>query len=87
VLPGDAVVEAAGRRIPRRDGVIDVLVKVGADTPLRVSKGLTATRLAERSVVLQAAVGSTVVDLNEKSASRGDRATGRAKEVDYRFDD
>jgi WD40 repeat protein len=87
VLPGDAVVEAAGRRIPRRDGVIDVLVKVGKDTPLRVSKGLTGTRQAERSVVLQAAVGSTVVDLNEKSAPRDDNATGRAKAVDYGFDD
>ena len=87
VLPGDASVEVDGKPVQRRDGVIELVGKVGDQHRLRVFKGTKSTE--EKVVTLQEgrAVPSRV-DLDEPApgVARG-KVTSVAKPRTYRFDE
>ena len=86
VLPGDASVEVDGKPVQRRDGVIELVGKVGDQHRLRVFKG---TKTEEKVVTLQEgrAVPSRV-DLDEPApgVARG-KAPSAVKPRKYRFDE
>lgn len=72
VLPGDAVVEVDGVAARRRDGVIELLGKVGEVRRLRVAKGAEST---EESVTIQESGASPpVVDLRARAPSSAGKA-------------
>ena len=87
VLPGDASVEVDGKPVQRRDGVIELVGKVGDQHRLRVFKGKKSTE--EKVVTLQEgrAVPSRV-DLDEPApgVARG-KAASAAKPRTYGFDE
>jgi hypothetical protein len=69
VLPGDARAEVDGEPVRRRDGVMEVRLKPGAEKVLKVTRGAMATRVDERPATIQEAAGKpVVVDLNDKTA-------------------
>jgi hypothetical protein len=69
VLPGDASVEVDGIAIRRRDGVIDLLGKVGEVRRLRVLKGAQSI---EKDVTIQEAGASpALIDLNARATGAG----------------
>lgn len=69
VLPGDASVEVDGVSARRRDGVIELVGKVGEVRRLRVFKG---TQQMERDVTLQEAGASPpALDLSTRPVSHG----------------
>lgn len=74
VLPGDALVEVDGQPARRRDGVIELVGKVGDMHRLRAFKGTKST--GERPLTIPAAGAAPVlVDLNAAPAA-GPRAKG-----------
>lgn len=69
VLPGDASVEVDGIAVRRRDGVVELLGKVGDVRRLRVLKGAQSI---EKDVTIQEAGASpALLDLNARASGAG----------------
>jgi serine/threonine-protein kinase len=76
VVPGDASVEVDGQPARRRDGVVEIVGRLGEVHRLRAWKGTKTTE--ERAVTITASGASPArVDLNEPlpQGSRGNGAT------------
>ena len=69
VIPGDALVEVDGQPTRRRDGVIDLVGKVGDERRVRAWKGSKST--AEKVVTIhESGASPSLLDLNEATAPR-----------------
>jgi hypothetical protein len=72
VLPGDAAVEVDGVAARRRDGVIELLGKVGEVRRLRVARGAEST---EETVTIQESGASPpLIDLRARAPRLGGKA-------------
>ena len=84
VLPGDASVEVDGKLVERRDGVIDIVGKLGEKHNVRVFKGDTS--IEETSVTIEESGASpATVDLNEALAAS--RNAKKNQDVVFGYDD
>lgn len=82
VLPGDASVEVDGRLVARRDGVIEIVGKVGASHRIRVFKGAKSTE--EKTITIQEpGAPPETLDLNEPPPPGAGKAGGAAKPVRF----
>ncbi len=78
VLPGDASVEVDGRPAFRRNGVIELVGKVGDVRKLRVFKGPRSTE--EKTITIgEAGATPALVDLNEVVLVAAGTTTKKAK--------
>lgn len=84
VLPGDALVEVDGQPVRRRDGVVELVGKVGEARRLRAFKGAKSTE--EKLVTIQEGGASlALVDLDEP-APKVARGAGPVKRKPVTFD-
>ncbi len=78
VVPGDALVEVDGQRVERRDGVIDLVGKVGDVHRLRAWKGAKSTEVKEMTIE-EAGVNPSFVDVNEvKPVPKNEKVKSKA---------
>lgn len=89
VLPGDATVEVDGQLAKRRNGVIELMGRVGETRKLRVSSSLLSAkeqRIQGREVVIRETGASpSLIDLNDAPAQGP--AGGSEKQIPFPFDD
>lgn len=82
VVPGDALVEVDGQRVERRDGVVELVGKLGAVQRLRAWKGDKSSETKEITIT-ESGANPSFVDVNEvKPAAK----SGKAKPKAARFD-
>lgn len=82
VVPGDALVEVDGQRVERRDGVVELVGKLGAVQRLRAWKGDKSSETKEITIT-ESGANPSFVDVNEvKPAAK----SGKVKPKAARFD-
>lgn len=85
VVPGDALVEVDGQLAARRNGVVELVGKVGDVRRVRVFKGAKSTE--EKLVTIQeAGAVPAFLDLNEPSP-RAKAGSTKGKPVRFSFDE
>jgi eukaryotic-like serine/threonine-protein kinase len=86
VAPGDASVEVDGREVSRRDGLVDLVGKVGDQRRVRVWKGDKST--GEKTITIRETGASPeTIDLNETTEPAPTNVAAKAKAVQFGFDE